>query len=116
MYFYNNCNCNNHKNIVDEKNYLNNYERKTCCIKKTEETYCCFPSYYNEEIDDCKEDANKGNYNYPCFEGTFTLYPRTSNCNKKRDEHQKEKSCDKEYNKNYNNKCCFCNLFNCHHW
>lgn len=117
MYFYNRDNFNNREDYENLKNYSNYDERKNCCIRKVEETYLCFPSYYNEEKDDCTKDDIKENYSYPCFEGTFTMCPRKSHCGSKRgNTDYKEKSCGKEYNNNHHNKWCFCNLFNCHRW
>ena len=86
---------------------VNNYNRKRgCCVRKVEETICCYPSYYNEEKEDKKDE-----HFYPCYEGIFTLCPRKSYCYNKED--NKQDSCykdDKKY-ENRNNKCCFCRLF-----
>ena len=112
MNFNNRCNCNNREDY-ENSNYN---ERKTCCIRKIEETYCCFPSYYNEDNKNCKKDDKRENYEYPCYEGTFTLWPNKSQCNHKRDnECHKETGCN-ESNSGHRNKCCFCNLFNCNRW
>lgn len=88
-----------------------------CCVKKVEETYLCFPSYYNEEKEDKKEEKKEEKH-YPCYQGTFKLYPPC--CFNRKDD--KKDDCDKKDDKKENtrgccrNRCCFCcNLGNCFH-
>ena len=101
--FYNryNDNCENQK---DYDNYYNHNERKNCCLKRVEETFVCFPSYYNEEKkEDCKKEDN--NNFYPSYEGTFRIWPTNAYGNGKDDN---ENHCHHNENKCYRNRCCFC--------
>ena len=105
MNFYNNCNnCD-----FEEKDF----NEKKCCVKRVEETYCCFPSYYNEEKDGCKKEDKKETYEYPCYEGTIYLCPKKSHCNVKEDKYSKDDRCNKDNHHNYrcHNRCGFCGLF-----
>ncbi len=78
----------------------NDYNNKSCCFKKVEETFCCFPSYYNEEDtkDERKEDK--------CWEGTFKICPKQEHDYKK--DYDNEKDCDKRHNNRNNNQCHRC--------
>ena len=101
------CNC------IQNNDY--NYDKKQCCVKRVEETFCCYPSYYNEEK---KEDKREKENEY--WEGTFRAYPK-KDCYKKQDnDNRYEDKCDKKEEKHEcqrnNNRCCWglCNLFrNC---
>ena len=111
--YYDECN-NDYNSNEDYNNYYNNtpcrnsyHSKPNCCIKRVEETYLCFPSYYNEDKSDKKED-NKEN----CFEGTFRICPKFNkkdDCNKchnpenNEDEHKCARHCHK--------RCGFCGLF-----
>ena len=61
----------NNRNKYDVDN------KELCCLKKVEETFCCFPSYYDEEEtkDERKEDK--------CLEGTFKICPKQYHTDKK---------------------------------
>jgi len=87
----------------DEKLGYSNFQDKnknctdrnhSCCFKKVEESFYCFPSYYNEDEkkDDRKEEK--------CWEGTFKICPRHDFDSKS--EHKDEKT----YRTN-NCNCCF---------
>ncbi len=99
----------------ENRNKFNNSHRhdkkRNCCMKRVEETFCCYPSYYNEEKEDKKEE-----HFYPCYEGTFTLCPIKSSCNKS--EEIKHNKCsnnndgqENNDNRYFRNRCCFCRLF-----
>jgi len=96
-YYYNDYydDSNNHFNNYNH----NNYNENSCCVRRVEETFCCFPSYYNE---DRKYDKNE-DLKDKCFEGTFKICPKHHNCNK-----ENKNDCDQ---KKYSNKCN-CNCFN----
>ena len=106
MYYnneYYNDNTNN-RNCQCYENFNNS------CHKKVEEDFCCYPSYYNDEKYEKKENQN-------CWHGHFKICPcKTSH----------KDYCDKEYNnqecendkpkntcgcKRTQRRCCFCNLF-----
>ena len=46
------------KNECCNNDYDNKYDhnKKHCCVRKIEETICCYPSYYNEENKEKKKD------------------------------------------------------------
>lgn len=94
----------NYDNDYCEKNYNNGYDqsKRSCCLKRVEETYICFPSYYNEE--------NKDNKKEKCFEGTFKICPKYYNdendCKDKED-----KKDDHKCGCRCHNRCGFCGIF-----
>lgn len=121
-----NNNCCNHYNDYDYENNFNqnncdNDKKHSCCFRRTEETFCCYPSYYNEEKKndkyDCK-DVNKDNY----IEGSFKICSKCNynNNNKHIDIHNVnkneccyEKNDKRKYDRRCHNRCCFCGLFRC---
>ena len=107
----NNCSANNnYDNCYNSNYYKNIYNKHSCCMRRVEETYVCFPSYYNEE----KEEVNN-NKKEICYEGTFKICPKC--CENKTDNHNKY--CDDRiaYQDNKKNschcqhRCGFCGLF-----
>ena len=95
---------NERNNYEYNKNYYNNdnyeqYNKKNCCVKRVEETFCCFPSYYNEEKTEKKQE---------CWEGTFKIYPKHND-----NDYEKCNQTQKE-NQHHSRNCCFGNWFrNC---
>lgn len=118
---YDNYSGNNYYDYNTNDNYYHN--KPSCCVRKVEETYCCFPSYYNED----KKEDNKSQIK--CCEGTFKICPKHCYDEKPNDnkciKHNETNYCNCTnqndcYEKDYSNhnrqqhKCCFCNLFkNC---
>ena len=123
-----NCGCYSNKNYYN--NEYNNYENEknngtkkdSCCIKRVEETFYCFPSYYNEEKEDKEVKKEK------CFEGTFKICPN-HNCDDKqfnkdaynndKNNHGEENEIKKEEQKgckNQNRCCCFCGFNRFFRW
>ena len=106
--YYNSKNCENTRDCYNCRHESNDFNKNSCCVKRVEETYFCYPSYYNEENDDCK-DRKKGEFLFPCYEGYVKLCPEKS-CNHS----NKENTCDNQGSNNCHKKqsrCCFCNLF-----
>ena len=111
----NNFDCDNYQCNYDNNNhndncYKNNLDKRSCCMRRVEETFMCFPSYYNEE----KEEVN--NYKKDvCYEGTFKICPKY--CENKKNIYNKD--CDEEIVDQVNKKNCyhcqhrcgFCGLF-----
>ena len=118
----NGCSMNNYTDnrYSDYNDYSNNYtneyfsnkndNEKKCpyCLRKIEETFCCFPSYYNEDKKEYKVDEK----HYPIYEGTVKLYPKLDCFDKKDDR------CDRNDNINEHkcecrchNRCGLCGLF-----
>ena len=111
-----NCGCYRNKDYYNEYgNYSNekdnNFKKDTCCVKRVQETFCCFPSYYNEE----KEE--KAYKKEECFEGTFKICPKTcdgNQNNRKSDNSTQEdrnNSCYQDNCRMNHRPCCFCRLF-----
>lgn len=99
-------------------NQNNDYDYNTkrpCCVKRVEETFCCYPSYYNEEK---KEEKKEKQQEY--WEGTFKIYPKKE-CDKRQDnDYKHENRCERKEDNHEccrnHNRCCLglCNLFrNC---
>ena len=107
------CNENDFYYKDDYKNDYNQnqYNKKPCCVKRVEETICCYPSYYNEEKKEEKKEDCKKDYN--CWEGYFKL------CGSYKDNqndyyNQNNKSCHENKNEHQckrHNCCGFCGLF-----
>ena len=95
---------NNQNNYDYNKNDYGHDENRTCCVRRVEETYLCFPSYYNEEKDDKKEEKKER-----CFEGTFRICPKCENQEKKNnDDHSKN---EQRFDCRCHQRCGFCGLF-----
>ncbi len=87
-------------NDYERNNYSNSYSHydnnQNCCMKKTEETFCCYPSYYNED----KQEDNKDF----CYEGYFKICPiyqdKYDNHNKceQKNNHHKKSGCCRRFN------------------
>ena len=58
-----NNNCHDNSIHICNHEYRNNY-----CINNVEKSICCYPSYYNEDNSQEKDDD--------CLEGFFKLYPK----------------------------------------
>lgn len=88
------------KNSFDSKNDFDHNSKHSCCVRKVEETFCCFPSYYNEEKkEDKKQDKKEEKKECKhCWEGTFKICP-------KHDDYDDKKDDKKDYNNKdyYNN-------------
>ena len=110
------------KNTYEKDNKSEIYDRfdnkRSCCLRKVEETFCCYPSYYNEyKKEDKKEEKKECN----CWEGSFRICPKNENYNHKHDCCNSNKhDCEEKYNHKdehnsgcrCHNRCCgFCGLF-----
>lgn len=120
-----NCGCYRNKDYYNNEfsNYSNekdnNFKKDSCCVKRVEETFCCIPSYYNEEKEDKVDTKEK------CFEGTFRICPKSYDCNqnnRKNDSCKQEdinnscyedgkKKCREDNCRMNHHSCCFCRLF-----
>lgn len=105
-------------NLYTENDYYNDYtnnynqnqyNKKPCCVKRVEETFCCYPSYYNEDKEEKKENCRN---EHNCWEGYFKICPHkqkdwnNNNCDKNDYRKQDNNHCKKH------NRCCgFCGLF-----
>ncbi len=107
-YYYDDYRNNVRYDYDNEKNGYGN-EKRSCCVRRVEETYLCFPSYYNEDKCEKKED-NKEN----CFEGTFKICPKHYDNGKDYSYKHDDRDNKKENHKcgcRCHNRCGFCGLF-----
>lgn len=101
---YNDCN-QYYKQQNNNYNYNKCNFEKSCCMKRTEETYFCYPSYYNEDKHEEKDE-------YPCYVGTFRMCPEKSKCDtnyNKQEKYQNSNTC--RNNQHGHNRCCLCSWF-----
>ncbi len=119
-YYYDNYSKdNNYDNDYNKNNYDHN--KKSCCVRRVEETFCCYPSYYNEENKEDKWEDKKEEKRDQCFEGTFKICPKHYDYNDKEDhkDYDDKKDCREKENKKEehkcgcrcHNRCGFCGLF-----
>jgi len=40
----------------DDQNNYRKHQGRSCCMRKVEESFCCFPSYYNEERNEDRKE------------------------------------------------------------
>ena len=111
------------KEFYDKDFNRNNYgqnEKHSCCVRRVEETFCCYPSYYNEEKKEDKWEDKKEEKKERCFEGTFKICPKYYDCNDKDEKNNDHKNdCDErdnqkddhKYGCRCHNRCGFCGLF-----
>ena len=109
---YDNFNDYSRKNYNNSNEYANNDWNHQYCVKKIEETFCCYPSYYNED----KKEDNKEK----CFEGTFKICPKRYNhydCGKFEKNDCYNKNDEQNCGCKNNNRCCgFCGFNKLFRW
>ena len=114
----NDCDCNNkfyqdfsnndYRDYYDHnsQNEYNNFNQKSCCVRRFEESVCCYPSYYNEDKQEEKQEK--------CYEGTFKICPKH---NKEKCFNKEDKNDEQKCSHNHHNRCCcFCGLNRLFRW
>ena len=54
--YYNFKDCENTHNYDNCKYENKEFNNNSCCMKRVEETYFCYPSYYSNNYEDCNEN------------------------------------------------------------